>query len=147
MKPTRSIVSDTNPSACQTTIEGKLAVSRMRDGSPRSSIWEPVSGAAPSPSAATSAPIPIEGEILGVIVQPLEAGETHRGHNDRKERELLAVLDRLTPIEALTLHRRLISPHPQDPLVQAFGRLVVDRRNRVIAFIADTRRRIARRRA
>ena len=80
---------------------------------------------------------------MAVLSSRVSPGETHRDFNDRKERQFAALLDRLTVIDALALHKRLASPRPDDALARAFSGLVVERRNRLLAFIGDTRRRIA----
>jgi O-methyltransferase involved in polyketide biosynthesis len=52
----------------------------------------------------------------------------------------------LTVLEARALHARLSNPASDDPLAKAFKRLTADRRARLINFLADARRREARRR-
>lgn len=77
--------------------------------------------------------IPIEREIIEVIARPLEHGEGHRAGNDRKERELHALLDTISPAASLALSRRLARSMHGDALVDAVARLTVERRARLLA--------------
>lgn len=104
-------------------------------------IWEPAVKVTPSTTPSISLPIH---EIVGVIMQPLAPGETHQAGNDRKESELVEIFRRLTPIESAALHKRLSNAPPNDVLAATFGRLVAIRRTRLLAFLADARRRAAR---
>lgn len=104
-------------------------------------IWEPVVKVAPSTAPSVSLPVD---EIVGVIMQPLVPGETHQAGNDRKERELVDIFRCLTVVESAALHRRLSNPSPNDELATTFGRLLTVRRTRLLAFLADARRRAAR---
>ena len=61
----------------------------------------------------------------------------------RKENELKEVFETLTIAESRALHGRLTMPKDGDELAQLFGRLVADRRARLVAFVADARRREA----
>lgn len=117
-------------------LETRIDSTRLREQAPKISIWEP--GAA----AAKAAPVelPIEAQLIAAIEQPLRSGEMHRVGNDRKEREIAALLDTLTPVQSLTLCTRLAAGTASDPLVIAFGRLLVERRNRLIAFLERRRR-------
>jgi len=78
--------------------------------------------------------------IVAVIMRPLRADEGHRDGNDNKERELRAVFRQLTASEALLVRRRLASERANDELVAAFKRMTVERRTRLLAFLADPRR-------
>ena len=119
-------------------LKSQLAALKRRETS--SLIWEPT----PAPSEAKPpVTISIEHEIIGLIERPIDPTETHREGNERKERELCTLLDRLTDLEAHTMRRRLAAARSNDDLVVAFGRLSIDRRARIIAFIEDTRRRHA----
>ena len=93
-----------------------------------------------TPASETSQ-TPIADEEL--IEQPIDPTETHRAGNDRKERDLYTLLDRLSDLEAHAVRRRLSAARANDPLVLALARISIDRRVRVIAFIDDTRRRNA----
>jgi hypothetical protein len=136
------------PSSCdsRSQLRSQLAAVKQRELGGLS-IWEQPVHAIPSAATPDSA-IPIEREILELLARPTDPRETHRVGNDRKERELFALLDTLSAVEALSLTRRLACARKDDALVVAFvERLSPDRRARVISFVADTRRRIAARRS
>ncbi|CAN5916058.1 hypothetical protein BH11MYX2_BH11MYX2_25110 [soil metagenome] len=61
----------------------------------------------------------------------------------RKERELIAALDTLTVAESRALQSRLANPKEGDELANKFARLTIDRRARVLSFLADAGRREA----
>ncbi len=109
---------------------------RLREQAPAVTIWEPGPTAT---NVAPAAPIPIERELIAMIEQPLRHGETHRVGNDRKERELAALIETLTPAQSFVLSKRLAVNAASDPLAVAFGRLLVERRNRLVAFLARRR--------
>lgn len=121
-------------------LEDQLATAARRDEL-REPIWEPTTVVVRQPKHTQV--IAIEDELIKVLESPIDCCETHRAGYDRKERELLALLDGLTPVEAHELGRRLALASVNDRIVRAFSRLAADRRARVVAFIADTRRRIA----
>ncbi len=81
--------------------------------------------------------------FVAILEAPLALGETVLAGFARKEAELRAVFEALTVIEAGALHKRLAINAPDDVLAAKFGRLTVDRRNRLLAFLADARRREA----
>ncbi len=91
-------------------------------------------------AAAAPVEIPIEQQIIDTIAAPLHANETSRVGNDRKEREVAMLLAQLTPVQSLALSKRLAVNAADDPLAVAFGRMLVDRRNRLIAFLDRLRR-------
>jgi len=142
MQPLRSLVPSAKPD--DDTLDAQLSTMRRREARHAHTIWEPASAGEPA-AAADAVAIPIEAAIIEAIVRPIEPGEMHRAGNDRKERELLALLDTLTPVQALALRRRLANGRAGDPMVAAFARLIAERRNRVLAFLDDARRRAARR--
>jgi hypothetical protein len=113
------------------------ADSRLREQAPNISIWEPPGVAA---AKTTVAAIPIESQLIATIEQPLHANETSRVGHDRKEREVATLLAQLTPAQSLALSKRLSVNASDDPLAVAFGRLVVERRNRLVAFLERLRR-------
>lgn len=61
----------------------------------------------------------------------------------RKEHALGAIFASLSITDAWQLHRRLTVSSPLDPIATRFGRLVADRRARLINFLGDARRRSA----
>jgi hypothetical protein len=97
---------------------------------------------------ATSAiqPMSCEQTILDVLITPPHYGETIEAAYRRKERELTELFATLTRTEASVLLKRLSDPRTDDVLATRFSRLVVDRRTRLIALLADAPRREARRR-
>lgn len=97
---------------------------------------------------ATSAiqPMSCEQTILDVLVTPPRYGETIEAAYRRKERELTELFATLGRGEASVLLKRLSDPRTEDVLATRFSRLVVDRRTRLLALLADAPRREARRR-
>ena len=85
--------------------------------------------------------VKLEGEILDTLAKPPIPGERLDVAFRRKERELEAIFERLTLEDTRQLHRRLTLMLPTDPLAIHFGRLVPERRSRLLAFLADARRR------
>jgi hypothetical protein len=98
------------------------------------SIWEPV---VTDPLRDAEIAIPIEQQIIDTILQP--SSETHHDANRRKELELAALFETLSPAESLTLQRRLSNPRSGDAVASAFLRLIAERRNRLLAFLARRR--------
>jgi hypothetical protein len=85
----------------------------------------------------------LEAELLSILTRPLAPGESHQRGSANRESELYAVLGRLDVAQAFQLGRRLDAARPGDVLVAAFGRMLIERRQRIRAFVADTRRRVA----
>jgi len=81
-------------------------------------------------------------DVLAASTRP---GETIEVGFRRKEHELGALFDQLGVVEADALHHRLASPRPDDALAALFGRMATERKTRLLAFLADARRREARR--
>lgn len=106
---------------------------------PRSAEPRP---AAPAPVAAE--PPTLEARILAVLDAPLPPGETIEVGYRNKEQLLLVLFAELRAAEALALHRRLLAPAVGDALAIRFGRMASERRIRLLAFLADVRRREAR---
>jgi hypothetical protein len=98
---------------------------------------------ATTPSKTSAAPDHTECEILAVLDAPANVGEAAEAAFRRKERELGAVFATLTTLESRALHTRLSNPKPDDAMAMRFVRLVADRRARLLAFLADARRREA----
>jgi hypothetical protein len=90
--------------------------------------------------------IALEPSILQALAAAPQYGETIEAGYRRKERELADLFGSLTRSEAATLQRRLSTPRDDDALARRFARLVVDRRARLLAILADTPRREALRR-
>ena len=110
--------------------------SRLRVQAPAVSVWDPPAMQQAKPAAIE---IPIEQEIIDAIAQPLRNAESHRAGNDRKEGEVAALLDRLTPAQSFMLGKRLSVGARRDPLVAAFGRMVAERRIRLLSYLARRR--------
>lgn len=83
-----------------------------------------------------------EDELLALLRRPVPTGHARDGYA-RKEREIGELFARLAVPDAMALHKRLTGYAPEDELVAAFARLVDDRRARLLAFLADARRRAA----
>jgi len=95
----------------------------------------PPSAARPTWSASTDL------ALIAILEAPLHAGETVALGFARKEAELRHVLASLSIFESRALKTRLSCPKDGDPLPKAFMRLTAERRERLINFIADARRR------
>jgi hypothetical protein len=81
--------------------------------------------------------------FIAIIEAPLKDGETAYFGFARKEEELRAAFASLSVIESLALRSRLCNPRSYDRFAVAFSRLTVDRRVRLIYFLANARRREA----
>lgn len=83
-----------------------------------------------------------EARVIAVILSPLEEGERAFDAFARKERELLELFWGLTPAASRVLEKRLRrTPSAADPVAAAFWRLVGERRERLLAHLADAHRR------
>lgn len=82
-----------------------------------------------------------EAALLAILASPAEPGETYAQAFRRKEHAFLARCAALSPVSSLTLRRRLANPLAGDRLAEQFARLVIERRNRILHFLADARRR------
>lgn len=113
-------------------VEVREASAITDDARPESAAWQP-----------TWQPVALEVNIISVLDGGPLDGESVALAFHRKEQELAAVFSRLTAIDSLALHRRLTLVLPGDPIAARFRRLVADRRARLLAFLADARRRLA----
>jgi len=95
---------------------------------------------APTPPAPAPAVAAFELRLIEILRRPVEGGNTHEA-NRVKEHEIGEVFARLSVSEAAALHQRLSSPAPLDDLAAAFGRLMAERRARLLAFLGDAPRR------
>lgn len=84
-----------------------------------------------------------EADMLAILDAPLEPRETSHLGFQRKERELGAIFTKLRVFEARALQTRLANPKQGDELASKFARLTSERRQRLISFLADARRREA----
>lgn len=87
-----------------------------------------------------------EQTMIDILSSSPHYGETIELAYRRKERELTELFATLSRAEATALHKRLADPREEDKLASRFARLVVDRRLRLLAILADAPRREARRR-
>lgn len=101
---------------------------------------------APPRSAGAWREVAYEDVLLAILQASPEQNETLAVAFTRKEHELAAMFDRLTVIDAMELHRRLSLNSAGDKLASWFRRLVVERRGRLLSYLADARRREALRR-
>ena len=99
------------------------------------------SPAAPSPAASPS--LSCDAALLAVLTSPLHPGETAFGGYQRKEHALRAAFAALSVLAARALHARLSACRADDALALAFSRLTIERRTRLLTFLADARRREA----
>lgn len=138
MAPPTLTLTDGRSALGETTPRVQPARRRARPCAPSSS---PAPVLAPSPHELDPGEVQ---RLIELIVEPLRAGETFSAGYDRKECALGQRFAQLTVLQAWLLHRRLSCAVAGDPLAAAFGRLVVERRARLLVFLADARRRAAR---
>lgn len=106
---------------------------------------------APSPTSPTiairptTAPRPdtIDARLIAVLDTPLGLGETAHAGYARKEHELGSILASLSWQESRAMHLRLTQVKAGDELAAKFARLTIERRIRLLNFLADARRRAA----
>src|SRR5688572_21880358 len=113
-------------------------------------IWEPIAptqSIIPTSTAAVHAcsskhelTPDLERRLIATLTRPLSAEESHQVGNDNRERELRSYIEELSQIEAFVLRRRLDADRSNDKVAVAFRRLVVERRVRLKALLADPRR-------
>lgn len=89
------------------------------------------------------ATVELEAQILETLAAPTDPDERREVAFRRKERALEAIFERLSVADSRELHRRLTLMLPEDPIAAQFGRLIAERRARLLAFLADARRREA----
>ena len=99
------------------------------------------SGAQPSRVAVVADRAACEPRVLEILASAAHAGETIDVEYRRKERELAALFAALAPAEAAALQRRLSDARTD--LGARFARLVIERRSRLLAILADAPRRAA----
>jgi hypothetical protein len=85
----------------------------------------------------------LESEIYAVLAEPAFPGEQLAFAFKRKEQRLGDLFAKLNVADSRELSRRLALLIADDSLAAMFGRLVADRRARLVAFLADARRREA----
>jgi len=88
-------------------------------------------------------PPTIDARLIAILDAPLAPGEGAMIGFARKERELGAMFAQLGVAESRAMGARLATPKAGDELANKFARLTVERRTRLLTFIADARRRAA----
>lgn len=113
----------------------------FRPAEPRSAVQ-----AAPSTQRPTQ-PRPratTEEVLLDILEAPVPAGHTAASGYKLKEEALGVVMAQLSADESRVLYKRLATPVEGDVLAAAFAaRLTGERRNRLLVYLADARRRAA----
>jgi len=126
------------PRAIYTDLTGiRLARPRVPPA-PALRLVEPI--AAPAAEISTS-DSEHDAEIIRLLSTPALPGESAELFHRRKEQLLGALFATLSIAEADALHHRLASPRVGDSVAAQFGRLAFERRERLLAFLADARRR------
>ena len=136
--------------ATASTLRDRLAQLRANEAtkgnaenSNQTSICTPPIEQRLRPPASVTLNSATEAQLLAVLNAPLLAGESALSGNLRKEHALGAILATINIGEARTLHQRLSRPPvATDALATKFATLINERRQRLLAFIADTRRRV-----
>ena len=85
----------------------------------------------------------LDARLLAILDEPPLPRETVLARFTRIEAAMIAVFASLTTRDALDLHQRLVSSPPDDAIAERFGRLTVERRTRLVRFLANARRREA----
>ena len=80
----------------------------------------------------------VEASVLRLLTEPLQGG--HRDAGDAREQGLTQFFMGLDAIDALQLERRLQINASTDPVVVAFRRLVIERRERLTAVLGQRRK-------
>jgi len=97
----------------------------------------------PSIAPANAPACNADAALLAILDAPLASGETAFAGFHRKEVELRAAFAALPVMEARALHGRLSNPRAGDVLAARFARLTIERRTRLLTFLAAARRREA----
>jgi hypothetical protein len=74
--------------------------------------------------------------ITAIVNAPVTEGQAQAAFAT-KERELLHLIQKLSPAEAFALRRRLQIDRQSDPLAGMFRRFTIERRDRLMAFLLD----------
>ncbi len=89
----------------------------------------------PEPAPVGSA---LDPQILAILEAPAAAYETPLVAFARREARLKALFGTLSVNEAVAMHRRLASTSPGDKVGARFARFTVERRSRILRFLART---------
>ena len=79
--------------------------------------------------------------IIELIKTDVERGRAHVEFPE-KEKQLRRIIQALSPADALALRKRLEAARADDELVVAFKRFTRERRDRILAFLADPARSV-----
>jgi len=139
-------VPDTKGRIYERTPEGSRPSRPCRDltAAPASSVMT-VAQTMPVAMHATSTP-DVDAKVIAILRASDNPAETIEVRFRRKELALQALFISLSAATARDLHRRL-SRSPRDEMSILFGRLVAERRSRLLAVLADAPRRDALKRA
>ena len=97
----------------------------------------------PATPPVTAAQRAIDARLAAILDAPLAPGETAFDGYRNKEVQLVAAMAQLTILESRALHARFANPLGADALAAKFMRLTIERRVRLLNFLADARRRAA----
>ncbi len=123
-------------SATHSIFAGRV---ERRLGPPRP-VPAPVVVCHPAPPPLPLAP---DAELLAILEAVPLYGDTLEYAFRQKERALLELFATLSVDASRSLHARLVMARPDDEVATAFARMVPERRARLLAFLADARRREA----
>ncbi len=84
-----------------------------------------------------------DAKLIAILDAPVALGESAHAGFQRKEHDLGALMGTLSALECRALHKRLDHPQRGDELANKFARLTIERRIRLLSFLADARRREA----
>jgi hypothetical protein len=87
--------------------------------------------------------VALEHEIIAALDQGAMPGERTADAFRRKEHVIGNLFGSLSVDDSRCLHRRLTIPTQNDPIATRMNRLTPERKGRLIAFLADARRRAA----
>ncbi|MCW5807423.1 MAG: ATP-binding protein, partial [Deltaproteobacteria bacterium] len=99
----------------------------------------PIGGRTDEPIAAIDPTV--ESALAGILCAPPRHGETIAANFGRREAELAAVFAALSPPASRLLHRRLAHPAHGDAVAAGFARMTLERRDRLLRFLASAPRR------
>lgn len=83
----------------------------------------------------------LDQRLGGILTSAASVGETVELAFRRKEHQIGELFATLSIAESLDLHRRLSNPRAGDRVAELFGRMTVERRDRLLAFLASAHRR------
>jgi hypothetical protein len=141
MRRISAVMHDALPLFLPIRKRGPVAAPRL--ALPTALDTEPTPLAPPEPPVSIVVDALDDARLIAVLESPLKPGETAVAGYARKERDLAAAFATLSITAAYALRKRLASPASDDTLAAKFARLTIERRTRLIQFLADARRRAA----